>query len=250
MQVSKAAEVFLEYHRANSKENTIKAYEMILSKFCGQFGERDLYEITTDDAMFFLNQLTKGKKKQTRKIRHSHLKAFFNFVKNNLDQKFHNPCDTPMMKKLFKAKSSTDWDIIEKETMDEIIFRTTNVRDRLILELMARGGMRVGEVLKLTPNDIQERKLILRYPKSGKEREFIFIPQKVADRLKEYVRDNNIEVDQRIFSIGYEAARAMGRKSDANFISCDDRLIKKCHRHDINVWAGTPIAFCGKENLK
>jgi hypothetical protein len=61
MQVSKAAEVCLEYHRTNSKENTIKAYEMILTKFCRQFGDRDLYDITTDDAMFFLNQITEGK---------------------------------------------------------------------------------------------------------------------------------------------------------------------------------------------
>ena len=213
MQVSEAAKVCLEYHRGNSKENTIKTYEMILTKFCGQFGDRDLYDITTDDAMFFLNQITEGKKKMTRKIRYSHLKAFFNFVKNNLDQNFRNPCETPMMKKMFKAKSSTKWDIIEKETMDEIIFRTTNVRDRLILELMARGGMRVGEVLKLTVDDIQDRKLVIRDPKSGKEREYIFIPQKVADRLKEYIRENDIEGNQRIFSIGYEAARAMVRKA-------------------------------------
>ena len=64
-------------------------------------------------------------------------------------------------------------DIIEKETMDEIIFRTTNVRDRLIMELMARGGMRVGEVLKLTINDIHDRKLVIRDPKSGKEGESV-----------------------------------------------------------------------------
>ena len=35
MQVSKAAKACLEYHRGYSKENTIKAYEMILTKFCG-----------------------------------------------------------------------------------------------------------------------------------------------------------------------------------------------------------------------
>jgi len=64
--------------------------------------------------------------------------------------------------------------------MDEIIFRTTKPRNRLILELMARGGMRIGEVLKLTPNDIEDRKLTLRAPKSGKERETVFIPQKIA----------------------------------------------------------------------
>ena len=62
MQVSKAAEVYLEYHRGNSKENTIKAYEMILTKFCGQFGERDPYDITKEDVISFLNQTTGGKR--------------------------------------------------------------------------------------------------------------------------------------------------------------------------------------------
>ncbi len=55
-----------------------------------------------------------------------------------------------MIQKLFREKTSSRFDVIEKETMDEIIFRTTDVRNRLILELMARGGMRIGEVLKLT----------------------------------------------------------------------------------------------------
>jgi len=40
---------------------------------------------------------------------------------------------------------------IDKETIDEMIFRTENARNRLILELQARGGLRIGEVLKLTP---------------------------------------------------------------------------------------------------
>jgi len=53
MQVSKAAELCLEYHRTNSKKNTIKAYEMLLTKFCSKFGEKDLYDITTDDSMVF-----------------------------------------------------------------------------------------------------------------------------------------------------------------------------------------------------
>lgn len=52
--------------------------------------------------------------------------------------------------------------------MDEIIFRTMNTRNRIILELMARGGMRVGEVLNLTPAAIQERTLAIQNPKSQK----------------------------------------------------------------------------------
>ena len=36
-----------------------------------------------------------------------------------------------------------------------------------MLELMARDGMRIGEVLKLRLSDLQDRKLILQEPKSG-----------------------------------------------------------------------------------
>jgi integrase/recombinase XerD len=105
------------------------------------------------------------------------------------------------------------WKIIEKETIDEIIFRTTKVRNRLILELMARGGMRIGEVLKLQLGDLQDRKLVLREPKSGKEYEFVFIPQKVADRLREYALQVCNASSDRIFPISYEAARMMVIKS-------------------------------------
>jgi integrase/recombinase XerD len=55
-----------------------------------------------------------------------------------------------MIRKIYRERIKTTWEIVEKETVDEIIFRTTKQRDRLILELMARGGMRIGEVLKLT----------------------------------------------------------------------------------------------------
>jgi integrase len=58
-----------------------------------------------------------------------------------------------------------------------------------MLELMARGGMRVGEVLKIRPIDVHDRKITLPDPKSGKDSEVVFIPQKVADRLKEYIKE-------------------------------------------------------------
>ena len=209
MKVSEAAKLWLEYHKCHSKENSIRAYLLVLTKFCDEFGSDDLKEITTEKALSFLNRVTEGKKKQTKKTRYSHLLAFFNFIKNHIDQDFRNPCDTPMLKKLFRAKPSYNWNIIEKETVDEIIFRTSKPRNRLMLELMARGGMRIGEVLKLTPADIYERRLTLKDPKSGREQEFIFIPQRLADRLKDYVRQKDIQSHERIFPICYEVAREM-----------------------------------------
>ena len=118
-----------------------------------------------------------------------------------------------MIRKLYRKKVVSRWEIIEKETVDEIIFRTLKVRNRLLLELMARGRMRIGEVLKLTMNDIQDRELILREPKSGKEHEIVFIPQKVADRLRDCAVKNCKGPDDRIFPICYQAARVMVKKA-------------------------------------
>jgi integrase len=213
MQVSEAKKLWLDYHRSYSKENTVRAYKLVLTKFCEEFGAENLEDLTTETILSFLNRITEGKKLQTKKSRYSHLLAFFNFIKTNINYDFRNPCDTPMLRKLFRAKSTFHWDIIEKETVDEIIFRTSKPRNRLILELMARGGMRISEVLKLTPSDISDRRLTLREPKSGREYEFIFIPQRLADRLKDYIREKGISADERIFPICYEAAREMVAKA-------------------------------------
>jgi integrase len=213
MNVSQASKIWLEYHRAHSKHNTVRAYQFTIEKFNQNFGNRNLNEVSTDDVLDFMTKFTKGRKPQTKRIRFFHLTAFFNFMRNNFDCDFKNPCDSQMLRKLFRPKAAVHWDIIEKDTVDEIIFRTDNVRNRLMLELMARGGMRVGEVLKLRAADILDRKLILNDTKSGKEQELIFIPQKIADRLNEYIRVQKIVPKQMIFPICYGAARAMVGKA-------------------------------------
>jgi integrase/recombinase XerD len=165
----------------------------LLSKFRDQFPDRDPESILPEEVLSFLVDLNEGCKQLTKHTRYSYLKAFFNFIRNNLDSQLPNPCDAPMLKKLFRAVKLGRWQIHEKETIDEIIFRTIKIRNRLMLELMARGGMRVGEVLKLHAVDADDQKLTIRNPKSGKSSEAVFIPKKLADRLKDCIRARGIE---------------------------------------------------------
>jgi site-specific recombinase XerD len=129
MQISEAAKLWLEYHKCHSKENSIRAYKLVPTIFCEEFGTENLEEITTEMTLSFLNRITEGKKRQTKRTRYSHLLAFFNFIKNHIDQ------------------------------------------------------------------------------------EFVFIPQKLADRLKDYIRQKGIQHHQRIFPICYEASREMVAKA-------------------------------------
>ena len=91
---------------------------MVLSNFNGEFGERNVKEITSDETLSFLNRITEGTKQQTKRTRYSHLSALFNFIRNNIDQNLQNPCDTPMMKKIFRNTGLARWNTIEKDTID------------------------------------------------------------------------------------------------------------------------------------
>jgi integrase/recombinase XerD len=143
----------------NSRESTLKNYQMVLKKFEAHFGNIALTSITTDNILLFLMKISKRTKQSTKKLRYSLLSAFFNFIKQSFLPELQNPCESPILKKMFKAQKIINWKVLEKDVVDEIIFRTENLRNRLILELMARAGMRVGEVLKISPNDIEDRKL-------------------------------------------------------------------------------------------
>jgi site-specific recombinase XerD len=142
MKVSHAIQSWFGYHKLHSKKNILRAYQPTITKFGQHFEERELQSLSSDEILSFLTHLTKGNKQLTKHTRYSYLSSFFNFIKNNNDPSLQNPCDNQMMRKLFKNTEIPQWKILEKDVVDEIIFRTIKPRNRLILELMARGGMR------------------------------------------------------------------------------------------------------------
>ncbi|MBC8427053.1 MAG: phage integrase N-terminal SAM-like domain-containing protein [Deltaproteobacteria bacterium] len=78
------------------KKNTVKSYEALLRRFNQDFGERSIESVTTDEILEFLNEITEGKKQQTKRIKYAHLSAFFNFIRANINTDFRRPCDSPM----------------------------------------------------------------------------------------------------------------------------------------------------------
>ena len=167
---------------------------------------------TPDQILTFLVQSTEGQKQTIKRFKYILLKTLFNFIRNTTDSTFVNPCDASILKKAFRVSKGRQWSILEKDVV-ECIFKSENPRNRLMLELMARGGMRIGEVLKLRAMDVDDCKLFLLNPKSGRPNEFVFIPKKVADRLKEYIRLKQIEPHQKIFPLGYTGARQIVKKA-------------------------------------
>ncbi len=52
------------------------------------------------------------------------------------------------------------------------------------------------------------------------------------------------------FGVADAAHVAFAEQAGAFFVSCDDRLIKKCRKHGVAVWCGSPIVYCEKEELR
>ena len=71
----------------------------------------------------------------------------------------------------------------------------------------------MGDVLSPRGEEIEDRRVSLVNLKSGKGFEGIFLPQKVAERLKAYIVKKEVRPDERIFPITYSAARVIVRKA-------------------------------------
>jgi integrase/recombinase XerD len=139
MKSSQCITHFYNYQRMNVKKNTLRNYEFLLDNFQKHFGEKDLSSITSDDILNFMSKISEGAKQNTKKLRFTLLSAFFNFIKNSLDPNFQNPCDNPALRELFRAWKTAQLKVLEKDVVDENIFRTQNRRNRLMLELMAQS---------------------------------------------------------------------------------------------------------------
>jgi hypothetical protein len=69
-----------------------------------------------------------------------------------------------------------------------------------------------------------------------------------GDRLK--IRARAEDLVQLGFGVADAAHVAYAEYSGAQFISCDDKLLKKCLSSNVKVWCGNPLLFCEKEGLK
>ncbi len=119
-----------------------------------------------------------------------------------------NPCNAPLLRKAFKTPKQVARRILDRETVEELIYNTKNLRDRLMVELLARCGLRIGESLKIKVSDVFDRKLVLRQPKSGKESEAASMPEQIAKRMHDYIKQENLSPEDRIFPICHSTARA------------------------------------------
>lgn len=217
MIVQEAVEHYKEHQKSSVKKRTRQSYENLIKHIQEQFADREIESVNAEELCRFLETHTEGLSRSTRRLRYAQLKALFNFVIDTYQMNIKNPCNVPQLFKSFKSAQNKPRKILDKETVDEIIFNSKSTRDRLILELQARCGLRIGEVLNLKVSDISGRKLMIQEPKSGRDVEVAFMPEHIAMRLTDYVVGKNLSPQDRIFSLCYTTVRNLVKSLGKRF---------------------------------
>jgi integrase/recombinase XerD len=232
MTVRDAIHIFQFSQKNLHRKRTMESYRYLLEHLGNHFTDSHVEAITPDHIHQFLEALTEHAAKSTRRLRYAQVKAFFNFLINERNHSMKNPCHDSGMVKAFKSPRIKQKDILSRESVEEIIYRSKKIRDRLILELQARCGMRIGEVLNLRASDITDRKLMIRQPKSGKDMEVAFMTESIAKRLYEYARGFQHDPEGRIFPLCYSSALSMVRK-------LGDKVGIQIRPHDLRRYSAT-----------
>ena len=123
---------------------------------------------------------------------------------------------------------------METEAVNLIL---SKVKENLYHLIVSPVHIKEIEAIKDKVEQIQLITLLNKYGKTAKV------------NLKE-VRKRAEELVNLGFGVADAAHVAFAEMVRAEFISCDKKLVKKCIRHKIKVWCGTPLDFCEKEDLK
>lgn len=211
MIIRDAINVFSYHQKSSLKPRSINSYNYILKRFATVFTGRNFESICTDEIRQFLEAQTANYTRSTRRLRYAQIKTFFNFIIDKYDLNMKNPCSSSSLSKAFGNPTQRSRKILSKEAVDEMIYNAETLGNRLMLELQARCGLRIGELLGLRVSDVVDRRLIIREPKSGKESEVAFMPEQIANRLNEYIKSQKLSANTLIFPISYSTARTVIR---------------------------------------
>ena len=203
------AEIYLNNRTERVRESTMETKRnIVMNHIVPYFGDKKLIDITTQDVMNWQNEIMRTKNPRTgRSFTKSYLKTIHNQLSAMLNHavKYY---DLPKNVAMLVGNMGTDKEVeMQFWTIDEYKkFAEQTMRNPLMyycFEVLYWCGIREGELLALTLNDIDfEKKLIdinktfkhingrdyTTDPKTRKSKRKVLMPDFLVDELKEYIK--------------------------------------------------------------
>ncbi len=200
--------------RVNRKQKTIEGSFtsiMLFLRFYGVLGKTDIAQIERSDLEAFIDhEQERGMYISTVRTRMVSVIAFLHFL---IEQEILSPS---LFKKRIKLKlPETLPRAMNPKDVKKLIDVIHNIRDRALILLLLRTGMRIGEVLGLTMNDIDitEKKIRLMEGEKNERGRVVYVSPDALFVLKRWFRIRKKEeaylfYGQRHGRLCYSAARS------------------------------------------
>jgi integrase/recombinase XerC len=192
----KQFEKYIDTER-NYSANTLRAYKRDLTEF-GDFivesynDAQDLNNISDSDIRRFIGLLNKKNSKSTIERKLASLRAFFEFLqKENIVTA--NPAKlipSPKREKKLPVFLSVDeiFRLIDQDLSEGV----TGLRNKAILELMYSSGIRVGELVNLTLDNLNIEKRELKLLGKGSKERIVPVGKKAIQSVLEYLEKRQV----------------------------------------------------------
>ena len=215
-------EIYIRDKKPRVKYNTWLTKEYIIeNKILPYFGNKKVSEIKTSDILQWQNEIMKQQTKTGKKYSKTYLKT----IHNQLSAILNHACNMYGLK-VNMARRAGNMGIEEHKemlfwTQEEYQTFIEAVADKeesfIAFEILYWCGIRLGELLALTPADFDfkncklrinksfqrlQGKNVITSPKTPKSNRVIYMPEFLAEEVKDYLtRLYGIEDDDRIFEI-------------------------------------------------
>lgn len=173
-----------ELRRLGYSKATQEVYADAFAQYLYYHKGRDYRHIKTKEIEAYLLHLV-----DVKKVGYSTQNTSINAIKFYYEKMLHQPRKTyyinrPRRKQKMKI-------LLENEEIEKLFSVCTNIKHRCIIGLLYGCGLRISEVINLKIKDIDSKKMIvLIWEGKGDEDRKVPLPEKLLDRLREYIKVN------------------------------------------------------------
>ena len=206
---------FMTLYRRNRSFNTIRAYSVSIFqffKFMKSQGCQSVEAINCKDLSAFIeHQQDRGLKTRTVFSRLLSLKAFFY---HHIDA---GKLDPDVLKLKLKIKlPQTLPRAIDPEDIRKLIAVIDNIRDRALILILLRAGMRIGELLNIQMREVNlnEKRIEIYQAHKDLKGRVVYLSFDAQDALREWIKIRTADTAYLFYghkggALCYEAAREM-----------------------------------------
>jgi site-specific recombinase XerD len=163
----------------NYSPKTIKAYTNAIKQFIKYFDRHPRY-LTNEQIKLYLSYLV-----EVKKVSFSTVNQALNAIKFLYEELYHHPTVLKDIKRPKKDKKLPV--VLSQEEVLKILSSVSNIKHKAILMLTYSAGLRVSEVVKLKPEDIDsKRKLIFIRAAKGKKDRYSILSKVALYTLRQY----------------------------------------------------------------